>query len=487
MTMIKGSLINVLLLAACLQLIMPGPCNAQETAGPSSASEQEEPLIREGDAENEKNTTIIRAYKKEYAFLLNEKKALLDRLQQLEAQKAVEIAHKEREIKTLQDSLLLLSDRVEQATTDHNAEEDRAEKLEEMTESLDQTIAQASQSLEKHDIALPEFEGGFKEIKNQQLTFIFSRALSLLAKFGTIHSEEKGFFLSDGSKVEGQFFWIGNIAVVGKSARASGPLAPAGNGHFRLWSDDPFNMVSSFEAGQKPSHLAFYLYESATKAVEQMTKKTVADVVASGGVIAYIIVILGILAAVMLVSRVYFLLQSTSNTSQLLEQVSGLVAGNRFEEALELCHPSRGAASRVLAATIRHLHTDPDHLEDIISESILHETPFLEKFESAITVFAAVAPLLGLLGTVTGMISTFDVITEYGSGDPKLLSGGISEALVTTELGLMVAIPTLLLGSLLSSWSDRIKTAMERAALRITNIAKEHNVSPTPIEEKVHK
>ncbi len=82
---------------------------------------------------------------------------------------------------------------------------------------------------------------------------------------------------------------------------------------------------------------------------------------------------------------------------------------------------------------------------------------------------AAVSPLLGLLGTVTGMISTFDVITEFGTGNPKLLSGGISEALVTTELGLIVAIPALLLGHLLSGWSDGIRDGLDASALAVVN------------------
>jgi biopolymer transport protein ExbB len=71
------------------------------------------------------------------------------------------------------------------------------------------------------------------------------------------------------------------------------------------------------------------------------------------------------------------------------------------------------------------------------------------------------------------MIETFDIITDFGTGDPKLLSGGIAVALVTTQLGLIVAIPALLLGNLLSGWAERIKDEMEQAALRVTNLAKE--------------
>jgi biopolymer transport protein ExbB len=105
-----------------------------------------------------------------------------------------------------------------------------------------------------------------------------------------------------------------------------------------------------------------------------------------------------------------------------------------------------------------------------VSEAILHEAPRLERFNATVLVFAAVAPLLGLLGTVTGIISTFDVITKFGTGDPKLLSGGISEALVTTELGLMVAIPALLLGTLLSGRAQAMLRDLEKSALQAVNL-----------------
>ena len=87
-----------------------------------------------------------------------------------------------------------------------------------------------------------------------------------------------------------------------------------------------------------------------------------------------------------------------------------------------------------------------------------------------LAVFGAVAPLLGLLGTVTGMIETFRVITLHGTGDPKLMSGGISEALITTELGLAVAIPIMLLHTVLSRRVDHVIGDMEKQAVHLTNI-----------------
>ena len=158
--------------------------------------------------------------------------------------------------------------------------------------------------------------------------------------------------------------------------------------------------------------------------------------------------------------------------------------------AIEHCRGFKNSTSRVISSALRNLDRDRDHLEDIISEAILHEREALNRFGALILAVAAVSPLLGLLGTVTGMISTFDVITKFGTGDPKMLSGGISTALVTTELGLVVAIPTLLFGTLLSGWAERIKDDMERAALHVTNLhvgrasagRREERVAPHAVE-----
>ena len=102
-------------------------------------------------------------------------------------------------------------------------------------------------------------------------------------------------------------------------------------------------------------------------------------------------------------------------------------------------------------------------------ESLLHqEVPKLHRGLASIALFAAIAPLLGLLGTVTGMISTFQAITLYGTGDPKLMSGGISQALITTELGLVVAIPLLLLHAGILAKSKTIIQVLEHWNARLT-------------------
>jgi biopolymer transport protein ExbB len=130
---------------------------------------------------------------------------------------------------------------------------------------------------------------------------------------------------------------------------------------------------------------------------------------------------------------------------------------------------------RVLAAYESNANADTETIELKLSEAALKEMPGLTKGLLFIKVISVVAPLMGLLGTVTGMIQTFQVITLYGAGDPKLMAGGISQALVTTVLGLTVAIPTVLLHTLVSGRSKRIlQVLQEQSAGIIAKHAESH-------------
>ena len=122
---------------------------------------------------------------------------------------------------------------------------------------------------------------------------------------------------------------------------------------------------------------------------------------------------------------------------------------------------------------------DVETLSLKLDEAILREMPKLERGLITLAILAAIAPMLGLLGTVSGMIETFQSITLFGTGDPKLMSGGISQALVTTELGLAVAIPLLLIHSGLSGKSNRLVQILdeESAAIVARNAEKQHDQS----------
>jgi len=165
-----------------------------------------------------------------------------------------------------------------------------------------------------------------------------------------------------------------------------------------------------------------------------------------GGVVGYVIIGLGIIGLLIALWRLLFL--------------SGVSAGMRKQlktsEASE-----KNPLGRILKVYDENRMNDTETLELKLDEAILREAPALEKWQGGIKVLAAVAPLLGLLGTVTGMIATFQAITLFGTGDPKLMAGGISQALVTTVLGLCVAIPLVLLHSWVAGRSRSLIEVLE--------------------------
>lgn len=163
--------------------------------------------------------------------------------------------------------------------------------------------------------------------------------------------------------------------------------------------------------------------------------------VAQGGIIGYAIIGLGVLGLLLALERLVGLgLASRKVTAQLRADTP------RPDNPL----------GRVLLAAERNGNADTDTLELKLGEAVFKETPGLVRSLLFIKIISVVAPLLGLLGTVTGMIVTFQAITLFGTGDPRLMAGGISQALVTTVLGLTVAIPMVLLHTLVHGRSRRI-------------------------------
>ena len=405
------------------------------------------------------------AYQKEFAFLKAQKRELQKRYDEMKADQSGKLAAAQTEIERLQQKMLKLTSDSEM-TSEHLLEAERNEQdVQDNSAVLDGVIYQAAATLDPYNVKVDTESKAYDAI----IAGMFQDAVATLGTLSGVRSSDGSFFLADGTKVDGTIVKVGNIASYGISDKASGALAPAGNGLLKLWEADASSAANAIAQGQTPEQIGIFVYESLNNAVDKAKEKTVLGTIESGGIIAWVIVILGAVALILIALRTIFLNTASSNTTKITGNVIDQVKVNNMDGAINACQSEKGATARVLAATIRNIDRDREHLDDIIAESILHENNFLDRFGSVILVIAAVAPLLGLLGTVTGMISTFDVITEFGTGDPKLLSGGISEALVTTELGLIVAIPALLVGNLLSGWAERIKDHMEQAALRVSN------------------
>jgi biopolymer transport protein ExbB len=185
-----------------------------------------------------------------------------------------------------------------------------------------------------------------------------------------------------------------------------------------------------------------------------------------GGVLMWPLALLGLLALVVAAERTAVLGRTSWHWWQLNEPLRQRVNDGQWSAAHRLVERSRGLAA-ALAAVLERPERSRGELEERASEALLHTRPRLFARLSLLAAVAAVAPLVGLLGTVTGMIGTFSVITVHGTGDPKLLSGGISEALLTTQLGLGVAIPALLLRTGLDRWAKRLLASAEMSSLSL--------------------
>lgn len=187
---------------------------------------------------------------------------------------------------------------------------------------------------------------------------------------------------------------------------------------------------------------------------------------ASGGFLVWPILFAGAAGLLIGLERLWLLLRVRRTSSQTLARLEELLLSGKAEECRALCRESRDSpACRVMEAGLDHAGAPKDVLENVFHDAILKEVPRLERFLPTLSVLGAVAPLLGLLGTVTGMINTFGMMTLFGNSDPKLMSGGISEALITTQLGLGVAIPILLLHHFLERRVDRIVGDMEEKSV----------------------
>lgn len=193
--------------------------------------------------------------------------------------------------------------------------------------------------------------------------------------------------------------------------------------------------------------------------------------VPKGGAIVWPILAILVLAILIIIERILFFSRKRTNPEILMKKIRELILAGDWDG----CHQFLTAKKnkfipKVLLTALALKDRTRQDMENALQEAILGEIPKIERFLSTLGMLAAIAPLLGLLGTVTGMINTFHVITYYGTSDPKMMSGGISEALVTTMLGLSVAIPIMLAHTLLSRRVETQIIRMEEKAVAFVNM-----------------
>jgi biopolymer transport protein ExbB len=410
--------------------------------------------------------TFEQAYQRERASLLSERKALKKQLEALTQANAAKQRTLEADVRALtqqvaarRKSAISLEGRLTAARERLTAQSDQSDQVE---ANLDVAI----HSLRKLGIRVPE-----AMTVERRLELIFTQAIDALGRFGTVHVRPGKFFGPDNVEVAGRIVHIGRVAALGVAGDVGGVLVRVPNGGLKVSNPAARSEAKTLASGGRLTTTPIHLLSPSGKPTRLHHKPGFWDQLRAGGIIAWIIVGLALFALLIILERVVVLLWASNRAERLFGALRQALATGRIDEAQAVVR-RRGALARVLQRMLAQREADREHLDEVAAEAVLQETPRLERLLPVLGVAAAVAPLLGLLGTVTGMISTFRVITEHGTGDPRLLSGGISEALITTEFGLAVAIPVLLIHTVLLRWSDRIADQMQSYAMALINLLK---------------
>ena len=300
---------------------------------------------------------------------------------------------------------------------------------------------------------------------------------------GEVSLNEGLFVGRDGEPQKGRIYHLGKFTTIYQTDTEAGFLnwSPDGRRLFALGELPPRRVAGSIDSYLSGDSDHAPVDMSSGAALRQLTQgASLMDQFRAGGPIVYPILLIALAALFLIIYKIIFLHRMQGNTDRIMGQVTELAAKGDWagcEEIINGHTGHQGPVIRVLNSGLSARNESRENIESVLQESILRELPGVQRGIAILAVLGAVAPLMGLLGTVTGMIDTFRIITLFGTSDPKLMSGGISEALVTTELGLVVAIPIMLFHTVLSRRSDHLIGDMEEKAVQLTNIIEKRKLA----------
>jgi len=198
------------------------------------------------------------------------------------------------------------------------------------------------------------------------------------------------------------------------------------------------------------------------------------DLIQKGGPMMYLIILSSVLAFGVAIERIYHLMRARIDANKFMDNITAVLKRNKVIEAIEMCNATPGPIAHIVKAGIlKHDRSRPE-IKEAVEEAAQLEIPRLERHLPILSTIAHIAPLLGLLGTVTGLIKSFQVIQQKAimtvPVNPGDLAGGIWEALLATLAGLAVAVPTYVAYNYLTSQVDNLVYDMERSATDLVNL-----------------
>ncbi|MBL8225982.1 MAG: MotA/TolQ/ExbB proton channel family protein [Chromatiales bacterium] len=208
------------------------------------------------------------------------------------------------------------------------------------------------------------------------------------------------------------------------------------------------------------------------------------EIVVAGGWVMFPIILCSILATAIIIERLWTLKPARVVPRDLARRVWDLVSRDQLTPQSLQELRAGSPLGQILAAGLANRHLDRGVMKEGIEDTGRHVVHELERYLNTLGTIAAISPLLGLLGTVTGMIRTFSALTVGGVGDPAALAGGISESLITTAAGLMVAIPALIAYRYLRGRIDALVVQMEQEAIALVEALHRRQFLDTLMEQR---
>ncbi len=395
-------------------------------------------------APSAKADTLEEALEREATLLRSEKEAL-----QQELNRATQSAETARS--ALNESIDKLGAELarlnasESATLSPLILREKLRSLETRDRRIQQLTRNMERWLENRELETPEQQGAAR------LPELVALILNQVEKEGRLELRTTEYFTEDGSAQQGEVLHIGGVAAIAWQVPFK-PLVGEPGGTLRM-----VNGVTPLKKDRSLGiELQSILFDATRPAPEGFSEPSQLQRFKAGGPLMWVLAGLALAAALVALERAFGLWAAQRTWNRLQKQNSNLKQNSK---------PLFKALAAPLEAIAEHGETSREIAHERANELLAPLQAHLMARLSVIATVAAVAPLVGLLGTVTGMIATFSVLTTQGSGDPQSLSGGISEALLTTQLGLAVAVPTLLSHTILKRWASRICSRVEVEAL----------------------
>ncbi|MDB5105726.1 MAG: MotA/TolQ/ExbB proton channel [Fibrobacteres bacterium] len=364
------------------------------------------------------------------------------------------------------------------------------DRISEMSATVEKTFpAKVPERIQRFNLILKSADSK-REAPAEILADLAAFYASELALTREISLEKRGFLRADKTPGEGALLRLGMAASAYRDDKtgavgllikdgASGALNPY------EWRENlpveastalskGLERMEKGEAGSAAVSIPIDILPNQTQGKAYIVKeeksfwKSLFHTVKTGGVFMWPLLIIPVVVLVLFFQKLFAVFRSRAADRFYAQAVENLSA--RPEESLKIAKNQPGSSVlKVIGAVAANRGKDRELAEKDVKEVLLFEVPRLERHLTTLSVMAAAAPLLGLLGTVSGLIAMFQVITQHGVNDPKLLAGGIGEALIATETGLLIAIPTLMGHNFLANRVDRLVSDMEFYGLKALN------------------